>query len=70
MIHFHETLTNSLTKTDGVGEKKARLLFTYFKAIDRIKCASIEDLMKVLGANKKLAEGIVEFFWEKKSGRW
>ncbi len=58
------TLTSTLTKIDGVGEKKARLLFTYFKTLDRIKNASVEDLMKVPGINKKLAESIEEFLRE------
>ena len=61
-----KTLTTTLTKIDGVGEKKARLLFTYFKTLDRIKSASVEDLMKVPGVNKKLAQGIVEFFREER----
>ena len=60
------TLTTTLTKIDGVGEKKARLIFTYFKTLDRIKSASVKDLMKVPGINKKLAQGIVEFFREDK----
>ena len=57
-----DTLTTALTEIDGIGEKKARILFTYFKTIDRIKSASVEELVKVPGITRKLAENIREFF--------
>ncbi len=56
------TLSTTLTNIDGIGEKKARLLLTYFKTLEKIKTASIDDLMKVPGINQALAENIQRFF--------
>ena len=56
-----KTLTTVLTKIEGIGEKKAHLLFTYFKTLEKIKNASIEDLMCVPGINQALAEKIQSF---------
>ena len=58
------TLTTALTKISGIGEKKARLLFTYFKTVDRIKTASLDELMKVPGINRALAVNIQNYFKE------
>ena len=58
------TLATTLTKISGVGEKKAKLLFTYFKTIDRIKNASIDELMRVPGVNQALAVNIQKYFKE------
>ena len=58
------TLTTALTKISGIGEKKARLLFTYFKTVDRIKTASLDELIKVPGINRALAVNIQNYFKE------
>lgn len=58
------TLTTALTKISGIGEKKARLLFIYFKTVDRIKTASLDELMKVPGINRALAVNIQNYFKE------
>ena len=58
------TLTTVLTKIPGIGEKKARMLFTYFKTIERIKSASLDDLMKVPGLNQALAANVQAYFNE------
>lgn len=58
------TLTTVLTRISGVGEKKAKLLFTYFKTIDRIKSANIDELMKVPGINQTVAVNIQSYFKE------
>ena len=47
-----------------MGEKKAKMLLTYFKSIERIKQADVADLEKVPGINKKLAIGIQRYFNE------
>ena len=61
------TLTTTLTKIPGIGEKKARMLFTYFKTIERIKSASLEDLTKVPGINQALAVNVQNYFKENDS---
>ena len=58
------TLTTALTKISGIGEKKARMLFTYFKTVDRIRTASLDELMKVPGINRALAVNIQNYFKE------
>ncbi len=53
---------SSLCEIDGIGEAKARALLKHFGTISRIKKATLEDLTKVSGINKKIAEDIIEHF--------
>lgn len=62
--HTKRGLELSLTKIDGIGEKKARELLKTFKTIKNIKSASVEELQKVKGINRPLAEKIYEFYEE------
>jgi excinuclease ABC subunit C len=62
--HTKRGLELSLTKIDGVGEKKSKELLKTFKTIKNIKSASVEELEKVKGINRQLAEKIHEFFSE------
>ncbi len=67
-ITYHRSLRNkSLTKSSldeisGVGEKRKKALLSYFKNIDDIKNASVEELLKVEGLNKNVAENIYNHF--------
>lgn len=67
-ITFHRNLRNKselkskLLKIKGVGETKAKLLFSKFKTIDNIKLAKITDLTNVKGINEKLAIEILKQF--------
>ncbi len=56
------TLTTELLNIPGVGEKKSKLLLTYFKNIERIKMADVDELMKVPGINNSLANEIKKYF--------
>lgn len=56
--HSKGGLTLSLTQINGIGEQKAKALFKEFKTIKAIKNASVEDLQRVKGINKDLAEKI------------
>ena len=67
-ISYHRSLRNkSLTKSTldnipGVGEKRKKALLSYFKNIEDIKNASQEELSKVEGLNKSVAENIYNYF--------
>lgn len=67
-ISYHRSLRNkSLTKSSlddisGVGEKRKKALLSHFKNIEDIKNASVEELSKVEGLNKSVAENIYNYF--------
>ena len=67
-ISYHRSLRNkSLTKSSlddipGVGEKRKKALLSNFKNIEDIKKASIEELSRVEGLNKRVAENIYKYF--------
>ena len=69
-INYHRSLRRDrnlysiLDEIPGIGEKRKSVLMQHFKDINKIKAASIEELLDVKGLNKKLAENIYEFFKE------
>lgn len=60
--HSKSTIGLTLTKIEGIGEKKASLLLKEFKTITKIKNAKVEELQKVKGISKKDAENIRLYF--------
>ena len=62
--HTKKGLGLTLTKIDGIGEKKAKELLKAFKTIKNIKVASVDELQKVKGINRPLAEKIYDFYRE------
>lgn len=60
--HTKRGLELSLTKIDGIGEKKAQELLKIFKTIKAIKEATVEDLEQVKGINRALAEKIYDYY--------
>jgi len=52
--------TSTLQDIEGIGPKKRRELLRQFGGYQEIKRASVEELMRVQGINKKLAQKIVE----------
>lgn len=60
--HTRKSLASSLTKIDGIGEKKARELMKAFKTIKAIKSATPLELEQVRGINHHLAEKIYNFY--------
>jgi excinuclease ABC subunit C len=44
-----------------VGEKRRNVLLAYFGSIDKIKEASVEEIAKLPGFNRKIAKRIKEF---------
>ena len=55
-------ITSSLEDIEGIGSQKRKNLLVYFGGIERIKNASIEEIIMVDGINKKLAEKIYDYF--------
>lgn len=60
--HKKSTLSTSLTKIEGIGDKKAKALLKHFKTISAIKQATVEDLSLVGGISAKNAEEIYKFY--------
>ena len=55
-------MTSSLEDIKGIGVQKRKNLLVYFGGIERIKNASIEEIIMVEGIDKKLAEKIYDYF--------
>lgn len=70
-INYHRSLrTKDLFRSelDGIpliGEKRKLGLLKHFKSINKIKQASQEELLQVVGMNKKAAENIYTYFNKK-----
>ncbi len=67
-ITFHRNLRNKnmlvseLSKINLIGKTKEMALLSHFRDINKIKNASIEELMEVDGISKKLAQNIYDYF--------
>lgn len=70
-ITYHRSLRNRTTMTSlldgiqGVGEKRRKNLLLHFGSIERIKEASVEELMSVNSMDKRTAESVHSYFNEK-----
>ena len=62
--HSKNSLALSLTKIEGIGEKKAALLLKHFKTLSNVRTADIEALTAVKGISRKDAENIFIYFNE------
>lgn len=51
-------ITSGLDNIKGIGENKKKLLLKHLGSVEKIKQASIEELMQIKGINQKLAEEI------------
>jgi excinuclease ABC subunit C len=60
--HQKSSFSSSLTKVEGIGEKKAKTLLKEFKTITAIKNANVEELSSVKGITKKNAQDIVNYY--------
>lgn len=60
--HQKSSFSSSLTKIEGIGEKKAKALLKEFKTIGAIKNATAEQLSQVQSISKKNAQDIVEYY--------
>lgn len=53
---------SDLDDIEGIGAKRKRDLLNHFGSVAAIKDASVEDISKISGINKKTAENIYNFF--------
>lgn len=60
--HKKSTLSTSLTKIDGIGDKKAKALLKYFKTITAIREANVEEIEQVDSISHKNAQNIYNFY--------
>lgn len=60
--HKKSTLSTSLTKIEGIGDKKAKLLLKHFKTITAIKEADADKLADIKGISKNDAQRIYDFY--------
>ena len=49
----------------GIGKTRKMALMKYFKSIEAIKAASVEELREVPSMNEEAAENVVKFFAKK-----
>ncbi|MFZ7121359.1 MAG: excinuclease ABC subunit UvrC [Eubacteriaceae bacterium] len=55
-------IQSELNNIEGVGDVKRNLLLKYFRNIDNIKKATVEELLQVEGINDKIAKNICDYF--------
>ena len=59
---LHGKIDSELDKIDGIGEKRRKALLTTFKTIDKIKEATIDELMNVKEMDRKSAQSVYDYF--------
>ncbi|MEM1485532.1 excinuclease ABC subunit UvrC [Oscillospiraceae bacterium PP1C4] len=59
--HQKSSFALSLTKCDGIGQKRAAEIFKYFKTIKAIKAATVEELAQVKGVSKPAAQKLYAY---------
>lgn len=59
-IRDKEITKSELDDIEGIGDVKKRALLKAFGSVDKIKQASLEELMQVKGISKEIAERIID----------
>ena len=62
--HKNTALGGTLTKIEGIGEKKSKALLKHFKTVNAVKTASVDELCNVEGINRATAQKIYDYFHE------
>lgn len=60
--HTKSALGGTLTKIEGIGEKKSKALLKHFKTVTAVKEANVDELCKVEGINQATAQKIYDYF--------
>lgn len=60
--HKKSMFNATLTKIEGVGEKKSKALLKHFKTVSAIKEAGVDELCKAEGINRSTAEKVYNYF--------
>ena len=60
--HSKSNIGLTLTKIEGIGEKKAAMLLKEMKTLTRIKNSTVEELSNIKGISEKDARNIVTYF--------
>lgn len=67
-IEYHRSLRSKtqvrsiLDDIPGIGEKRRKALMRYFKELEKIRDASVEELAQVDTMNERAAKQVYEFF--------
>ncbi len=67
-INYHRSLRKKsvlqsiLEEIPGIGKVRKRALMVHFRTIDRIKNATLEELLEVKEINEKVAKNVMQFF--------
>ena len=62
ILRARKNTDSEILKIKGVGKNRYKLLLDHFKTLNALKKASVEDISKVKGISKELAEEIHNFF--------
>lgn len=66
-ISYHKSLQSKkvgaslLDGVPGIGEKRKKALINHFGSVDKIRDASVEDMLKVKGFNERSARAVIEY---------
>ena len=63
-IRSKEQVHSILDEVSGIGDTRRKALMKYFKSLEAIREATIDELLKVEGMNRKVAENVYRFFRE------
>ncbi|SHE53328.1 excinuclease ABC subunit UvrC [Alkalibacter saccharofermentans] len=67
-VEYHRKLrsdglkVSELSKIQGIGHKRQRLLLEHFRSLEKIKRADLNELKKVKGIDSRTAESIYQYF--------
>ncbi len=61
-LRKRELISSALDEIIGIGPARKRVLFKHFGSLESIKHASLEELMRVEGMNKKAAQAVYQYF--------
>lgn len=61
-LRKNSSLHSTLEDIQNIGKKRRVALFKHFGSIEAIKAASLEELERIIGMNKKSAQSLYEYF--------